>query len=185
LQKGPSPAKLLQHSSLVFSAKEVEQAIDDVARKIRLHVGDAPMVLICVMTGGLFFAARLMAKLNIPIEIDYVQASRYQHDLHGGSLIWTKSPSLNLQNKLVLIVDDILDEGVTLKGVKETCLQMGASQVITVALTEKNNRRHKAINADFIGLLVPDKFVFGCGMDVYGWWRNLPEIRALNSVDVY
>lgn len=180
MQREPQPDEILQNSSLVFSMEEVDEAIEKVANEILQSVAQSSVVILCVMTGGLFFCAKLMTKLTMPVELDYVQASRYQHDLRGGSLIWTKSPALNLKNKTVVIVDDILDEGVTLKGVKEACLQLGASQVLTAVLTEKNNQIHKAISADFVGLSVPDKFVFGCGMDAYGWWRNLPEIRALD-----
>lgn len=156
-------------------------AIDNVAKRIQAVLPNEPIVVICIMTGGMFFCGKLIVKLSCPLALDYVQASRYQHDLRGGSLIWTKSPSLSLQNKTVIIVDDILDEGVTLKGVKETCVQLGATQVFTAVLTEKDNQMNKAIQADFVGLQVPNRFVFGCGMDAYGWWRNLPEIRALNE----
>lgn len=180
MQKELKPEDILQNSSLVFSEQEVDSAIQQIADKIQCHVGSSAIVLMCVMTGGLYFCAKLMAKLTMPIELDYVQANRYQHDLRGGSLIWTKSPSINLKNKIVVIIDDILDEGITLNGVKASCQQLGASQVLTAVLAEKNNHLNKAISADFIGLSVPNKFVFGCGMDAYGWWRNLPEIRSLS-----
>lgn len=181
MQQQPKPENLLVNSSLVYSEAQVNSAIDELAKQIQSILPKEPLVLICIMSGGLFFCGKLMVKLANPLELDYVQANRYQHDLRGGSLIWTKSPSLNLLNKTVIIVDDILDEGVTLKGVKDTCEQLGAKQVYTAVLTEKDNQITKAIQADFIGLQVPNVFVFGCGMDAYGWWRNLPEIRALVS----
>lgn len=174
-----TPAELMAQSRLVYSVEQVDAAIDAVANQINQLRLPEPVVVICIMSGGLYFCGKLMAKLTLPMELDYVQANRYQHDLHGGSLIWTKSPSLNLQQKTVILVDDILDEGLTLKGVQQTCLQLGAAKVLTAVLTEKDNQRTKAIQADFVGLPVPDAFVFGCGMDAYGWWRNLPEIRAI------
>jgi hypoxanthine phosphoribosyltransferase len=176
------PKELLKKSTLVHSEDQVNAAIDNVVKSIQSRLADEPLVMMCIMTGGMFFCGKLMVKLPNALELDYVQANRYQHDLKGGSLIWTKSPSINLLNKTVIIVDDILDEGVTLKGVKETCLQLGAADVYTAVLTEKDNHLAKSIQADFVGLKVPNAFVFGCGMDAYGWWRNLPEIRALDGV---
>ena len=114
----------------------------------------------------------------MPVELDYVQANRYQNSLDGGDLIWTKLPSIDISQKNVLLVDDILDEGLTLFGVARKCIALGATNVMTAVLTDKENGFNKAIQSNFVGLKVPNQFVFGCGMDAFGWWRNLPEIRA-------
>jgi len=176
-----NPHQLIADSSLVYSAEEVERAVDAVAQRINLRFEHMPIVLMCVMTGGLYFSGKLLSKLNMPIELDYVQANRYHDKTCGGELVWSKQPSLTLTHKHVLLLDDILDEGVTLAAVYQRCLDLGASSVMTAVLADKSNQQPKPIVADFVALTVPNRFVFGCGMDAHGWWRNLAEIRALNE----
>lgn len=175
------PHQLIARSSLVYSAEEVERAVDAVAHQINLQFPHTPIVLMCVMTGGLYFAGKLLSKLTMPVELDYVQANRYLDKTRGGELVWSKQPSLTLAHKHVLLVDDILDEGVTLAAVYQQCLDLGAASVMTAVLADKSNQYAKPIVANFIALTVPNQFVFGCGMDAYGWWRNLPEIRAIDE----
>jgi hypoxanthine phosphoribosyltransferase len=176
------PQQIIKQSSLVYSADEVEKAIALVANQINMSLPQAPIVMMCVMSGGLYFSGKLMTKLKMPVELDYVQANRYQNNLDGGDLVWTKLPSININKKVVLLVDDILDEGLTLLNVAKKCLDLGAINVMTAVLTDKENGLNKPIQADFVGLKVPNQFVFGCGMDAFGWWRNLPEIRAYQQL---
>ncbi len=172
------PAHWLQQSDVVFTASQVDAAIDDIMQRMQSTLPEEPIVMMCVMRGGLYLSAKLMAGLRHPLQLDYLQANRY-HGLSGSQIDWSKHPETDLQGRIVLVVDDILDEGVTLAEVVNYCKQAGAKQVFTAVLTEKDNGLQKPLRADFVGLVVPDRYVFGCGMDVYGWWRNLPEIRAL------
>jgi len=183
LNQPVDPFKLIEQSSLVYSTEEVEFAIESVANQINLSLNKTPIVMICVMSGGLYFSGKLLEKLKMPVELDYVQANRYQNNLSGGELIWTKAPSIELNKKVVILVDDILDEGLTLSAVSKKCLALGATKVVTAVLTDKKNNLKKPLQADFVGVNVPNQFVFGCGMDAFGWWRNLPEIRALSSTE--
>lgn len=176
------PQKIIERSSLVYTAEEVDLAITSVANQVNTSLPQTPIVMMCVMSGGLYFSGKLLTKLKMPVELDYVQANRYQNNLDGGDLIWTKLPSINISQKNVLLVDDILDEGLTLFGVARKCIALGAANVMTAVLTDKENGFNKAIQADFVGLKVPNQFVFGCGMDAFGWWRNLPEIRAYQQL---
>ncbi len=174
------PQHWLEHSQVVHTAFAVDAAIVAMASRIQQQVKASNIVLICVMRGGLYLSGQLMAKLAIPMQIDYVQANRYR-GTQGDEIVWTQTASLDLRGQTVLVVDDILDVGITLAEVVKHCQQAGAKQVLTAVLTEKNNGLHKPIQADFVGLSVPNAYVFGCGMDVHGWWRNLPEIRALRD----
>lgn len=175
------PHQLIARSSLVYSAEEVERAVDAVAHQINQQFQQTPIILMCVMTGGLYFAGKLLSKLTMPMELDYVQANRYHDKTRGGELVWSKQPSLTLTHKHILLVDDILDEGVTLAAVYQQCLDLGAASVMTAVLADKLNQYPKPITADFAALTVPNQFVFGCGMDAHGWWRNLAEIRVLDA----
>ena len=172
------PAHWMTHSDVVFTAAEVDLAIARMASQLQQCITADDIILLCVMRGGLFLAGQLMGRLPFAMRIDYAQANRY-HGTSGQEIVWARQPELDLTGQTVLIVDDILDEGITLAEVVRFCQQAGAATVMTAVLTEKDNGLDKPLKADVVGLVVPDRYVFGCGMDVYGWWRNLPEIRAL------
>lgn len=173
-----APSFWMAHSDVVFTASEVNAAINCMAIQLQQSVNAESVVLLCVMRGGLYLAGQLMSRLSLPARLDYLQANRYQGTA-GHEIVWSKQPELDLAGQTVIVLDDILDEGVTLAAVVQYCHEAGARQVVTAVLTEKDNGLQKPLQADVVGLIVPNRYVFGCGMDVYGWWRNLPEIRAL------
>lgn len=173
------PLQLLAQSERIHSAEAVQSAITRLAQEITQTLGDQQPVVMCVMGGGLVFAGQLLTALNFPLELDYVHASRYQNSTVGNTLHWQSMPKLDLNNRTVLLIDDILDEGITLKEIQDKCLALGAARVYCAVLVEKTLVHTKPIHADFVGLAVPNRYVFGCGMDAYGWWRNLADIRAL------
>lgn len=173
------PQQLFENADLIYSEIEVDAAISRLATRISqdLHA-QSPLVL-TVMNGGLYFAGQLLPQLNFPLELDYVQASRYHGDTVGKEITWRVEPSQSIKGRVVLLLDDILDEGHTLVAIRDKCIALGAIDVKIAVLTEKELSHSKPIKADYVGLKLPNRYVFGCGMDVYGWWRNLPEIHAL------
>lgn len=173
------PLQLLEQADLIHSPEVVEAAIARISHEIFQTLGNTSPVVICVMGGGIVFAGQLLTRLKFPLELDYVHASRYQTGIVGKSLHWQSLPKLDLTNRTVLLVDDILDEGITLKTIQEKCYELGAAQVYSAVLVEKALDHVKPISADFVGLVVPNRYVFGYGMDAYGWWRNLPAIYAM------
>ena len=174
------PQQLLDQASLIHSSQVVEEAIVRLSVEISQVLEDKVPVVICVMGGGVVFAGQLLTQLKFPLELDYVHASRYDNKTVGKTLNWKSLPKLDLTGRTVLLVDDILDEGITLKAIHEKCLELGASQVLSAVLVEKKLDHDKPISAQFVGLEVPNQYVFGYGMDVYGWWRNLSAIYALD-----
>lgn len=174
-----NPQTLLDQAQLIHTAEAVQRAISKLGKDVTLQFENTCPIVICVMGGGIVFAGQLLTQLTFPLELDYVHASRYQNNTVGNALIWQSLPKLDLNNRTVLLVDDILDEGITLLAIKEKCLELGAKDVYSAVLIEKKLPHSKPIKADFIGLEVPNRYVFGCGMDAYGWWRNLPAIYAL------
>lgn len=174
-----NPKQILAESEIIYSAEEVTGAINDLASSVNKLLADSLPLVMCVMGGAVVFSGQLLPKLNFPLEFDYVQASRYHNQTSGQQLVWKVEPTKNVFGRTVLLLDDILDEGHTLAAIKEKCLAQGAKEVIIAVLVEKELNKTKPITADFVGLTVPDRYVFGCGMDVYGWWRNLPAIYAL------
>lgn len=176
-----SPETLLQQAELIHGAAEVDAALVRLAAEITGKLGASRPLVLCVMSGAAVFAGQLLPRLGFPLEFDYLHVSRYHNRTEGSRIVWKVPPGDNLKGRSVLILDDILDEGLTLAEVREKCLQAGAARVLIAVLTRKETGRAKPLEADFVGLPVPDRYVFGCGMDVHGWWRNLPEIYALKA----
>lgn len=172
------PQQYLQKAELIHTADTVNDAIKTLADKLNRDYAQETPVVICVMGGGVYFTGQLLPKLNFLLTFDYVQASRY-HGTQGQQVNWAVKPKNNIKDKSILILDDILDEGVTLDEIVRECHKLGAKQIKIAVLVEKDLGKIKPIQADYVGLIVPNRYVFGCGMDVYGWWRNLAAIYAL------
>ena len=178
LDRSQDPNQYLQNATLIHSELAVNQAVNKLAKRLnKAYLHDSPIVL-CVMSGGVFFSGQLLPKLKFSLEFDYVHATRYDATT-GKTVKWLAKPKALIKNRNILILDDILDEGITLKAIVDACTKLGAKQISIAVLVEKMLGKDKPINADYVGLTVPNQFVFGCGMDINGWWRNLPEIYAL------
>lgn len=175
------PCQLLARADLIHPAAAVAAAISRVAGEISRCLRDKRPLLLCVMKGGVPFAGQLLTRLDFPLDFDYVDVGRYGQATAGGVLTWRVEPSLPITGRTLLMVDDILDEGVTLATIRERLLQSGAGEVLTAVLADKLHGRAKPLRADFVALTVPDRFVFGYGMDARGAWRNLPAIYALRE----
>lgn len=165
-------------AEVIFDEKTVQAAVDRVGDEICARLAEAYPLVLCVMTGGVVFCGQLLTRLQFPLDFDYLHATRYGAENEGGKLAWRAAPWKSVKGRTVLVVDDILDEGITLAAVRHSLLQQGASEVLVAVLADKAHGRPKPIAADFVGLSVPDRFVFGCGMDAGGAWRNLPAIYA-------
>jgi len=172
---------ILARAEVVHSAEVLAAAVDRVAAEITAKLGETHPLILCVMTGGVMFAGQLMARLPFPADFDYLHATRYGQDTSGGALSWRAAPWASVKDRTVLVVDDILDEGITLAAVKDRLLHQGAKAVYLAVVADKENGKAKPVAADFAALTVPDRFVFGYGMDAYGAWRNLPAIYALKD----
>lgn len=172
--------QVLERSELLYDSAQVAAAYDRLAGEIAdCYQGDPPYVL-CVMNGGLVVCAELIARLSLPLTLDYLHATRYRGETQGADLVWKVAPPGDLRDRHVLLVDDILDEGNTLRAVHAAvAANAPASLRIAVLANKRHERRVSGIAADFVGVEVPDRYVFGCGMDCRGFWRQLPEIRAV------
>jgi hypoxanthine phosphoribosyltransferase len=176
-------AKILAESDLIVSETEVVAAIGRIAAEMTLELKELNPVMICCMNGGLVFAGQLLTKLAFPLQVDYVHATRYGHEVNGVALDWKVRPQIDLHGRTVVLLDDILDEGVTLAAIAEYCRNHGAAKVMMAALIEKLHLRKvtPGMRADFTGIEVGDRFLFGYGLDYKGYWRNAPGIYALKG----
>jgi hypoxanthine phosphoribosyltransferase len=160
----------------------IHAALDRMAQEITQTMSERLPVVLCVLTGGIIPTGHLMTRLAFPLESDYLHATRYRGETRGKEVEWVSEPGISLQDRTVLVVDDILDEGNTLADVIRFCRGQGAEQVYTAVLIRKRHeRRDPAVQADFVGLEVDDRYVFGFGMDYKGYLRNLNGIFALGS----
>ncbi len=172
---------ILAGAELIYSAETVAAAVSRVAAEITEKLGESNPLLLCVMSGGVPFAGQLMTQLQFPLDFDYMHVTRYGQETSGGALSWRSAPWTPVKGRTVLILDDILDEGLTLAAIAERMKELGATACYTAVATDKLNGKQKPIKADFVALTVPDRFVFGYGMDVRGKWRNLPAIYAMKE----
>jgi len=171
--------KTQRDTELVHSASAVDAALDSMAQRITSLLSHAEPLLLCVLTGGIVPCGRLLPRLSFPLDLDYVHATRYQGGTSGHALEWRAWPATPLRERMVLLVDDIFDEGVTLAGIAQRCRAEGVRQVFSAVLALKRHDRNKTgMRPDVVGLEVPDRYVFGCGMDYRGYLRNLPAIYA-------
>ena len=181
----PALADALKRSDVIHDRKAIERAIAEMAVRIRNDYAGTVPVYLTVMHGGLPFAAQLALALGergLDLEFDYLHASRYRGALSGGELHWKHRPATPLRGRRVLLVDDIVDEGHTLFQVREWAQAEGAAEVRIAALAVKqHNRCVPDLVADYAGLRVPDRYVYGYGMDYYEQGRNLPAIYALRG----
>ena len=166
-------------SDLILSALEVGHALDRQAERLMDWLGPRDAVtMVVLMNGGLYPAVELAKRLNFPFAMDHVHATRYRGATRGGELHWGRWP--DVVEGSVVLVDDIFDEGHTLEAVRDRLLADGAEEVRTVVLALKDHGRGLPRDwVDDFALTVPDRYVFGCGMDWQGYWRQLDDIWAL------
>lgn len=172
---------LPERAELLVAPEAVAVAVSRVAAEITAALcgrPERPLVLV-VMRGGLVFAGQLLPQLPFPLDLDYVDATRYGPSTHGGALTWRSDIPASVAGRSVLLIDDILDAGLTLAAIRERLLAAGASEVLIAVFADKQLASAKPVAADFAGVTVPDRYVFGFGMDVRGLWRNLPAVYAL------
>jgi len=173
--------QILETAELIHSAAAVDAAIARVAVEITATLKDRYPLVLLVMGGAVVFAGRILPLLNFPLDFDYIHASRYGATTSGGPVDWKVEPKGNVKGRVVLVLDDILDIGDTMLAIRQRILGLGAEAFYSAVLTDKKKNQPKPIDADFVGLSLPDRYVFGCGMDAHGIWRNLPAIYALNE----
>lgn len=171
---------LLARCECLVSAEAMQTAYARLAGEVNQQLAGRVPVVLAVMNGGLISAGQLLPRLDFPLELSYLHATRYRGATTGGALKWLAQPDIELAGREVLLVDDILDEGHTLAAVREWCLDAGAARVwIAVATDKQHDRKVSGLAADFCGVPVPDRYIFGEGMDYHGYFRNLPGIHAL------
>lgn len=175
--------QVLREADCVCDEATVRAAYDRLAAAIEAeYAGKNPLVLV-VMIGGLVPAAEILRRVGFAFETDYLHATRYRGNTTGGGLLWKRQPESSLEGRHVLVIDDILDEGHTLVAVRKALQEFApASLKVAVLADKRHERRAAGAHAEFIGVSLPDRYVFGCGMDYKEYWRQLPAIYAVKGL---
>jgi hypoxanthine phosphoribosyltransferase len=174
--------KIFDEADLLCSAEESALAVRRVAGEISTRLAAANPLVLAVMGGAVVFTGQLLPQLAFPLDFDYLHVTRYGDVTTGGELAWIVEPRSSVVGRTVLVVDDILDEGVTMAAIIKRLRQQGASEVLSAVFADKNLGRAKPVAADFVGVHLPNRYVFGYGMDVKGAWRNLPAVYAVKGL---
>jgi len=167
-----------ENADLLHDEQTVEAALDKMAADINSKLADTEPLVLCVMNGGIVTAGKLLTRLTIPLTVDAINASRYRNQTFGSGIEWILKPRAILQDRTILIIDDILDEGITLAAIYDYCIEQGARAVYSAVLIDKKIGRDKPIQADFVGLETENRYLFGYGMDYKGYCRNAAGIYA-------
>ncbi len=177
---------ILSNAECLYSQDELNAALDRMAQEITHKLKDANPLILCVMTGALITTGHLVTRLHFPLEIDYIHATRYRGSTRGGDLHWLVEPRQHLKDRTVLIIDDIMDGGLTLAAIIDYCKQAKAKSTYTAVMVSKNRKREAGVNFEpnFVGVTTEDKFLFGFGLDYEEYLRNIPGIYAVNECDL-
>jgi hypoxanthine phosphoribosyltransferase len=165
----------------ICSAANVNAAVSRMAAEINASMGDADPLILVVLRGAMVFAGQLLPQLTFPLDVDSIDATRYGDATRGGDLVFRTLPVSDVAGRTVLLLDDILDEGITLNAIRDRLLAMQARVVKIAVFADKQTGKPKPLAADYVGVILPDRYVFGFGMDVHGYWRNLPSVYAVNE----
>lgn len=172
---------ILQQAELLYTEQQVQAALHAVAAQINGALSEQFPLVLSVMGGAVIFSGQLLPLLDFPLDFDYVHVSRYGDARHGGAMKWKVEPGEQVRGRVVLLVDDILDEGHTLHALHQRVMALGAQRCYSAVFADKLHGKAKPIHADFVAMPIPDRFVFGYGMDIQGAWRNLPAIYAVKE----
>ncbi|MGH8455782.1 MAG: hypoxanthine-guanine phosphoribosyltransferase [Stenotrophobium sp.] len=174
---------VLRQADCLHDAAAIQFAYDRLALEIRAEYASRNPLILCVMIGGLHPTAEITTRLDFPFQLDYLHATRYRGETTGAGLVWKAYPDIPVRGRDVLVIDDILDEGHTLAAILKALREQEAASVKVAVLAEKlHARKAPEVKADFVGVTVEDRYVFGCGMDYKSYWRQLPAIYAVKGL---
>ena len=180
-----SKKRALLHPDLaevLLTDEQIRQRIKTLAQEIKAVYGDGEFTIISLINGAVMFTADLMREIDNPVRLDCIRVSSYglkTKSIGAPQIIY--SLTLDIAQRDVLIIDDILDTGKTLKLVRDLVSELKPASVRTCVLLDKKARREVNMEADFVGFEIPDKFVVGYGLDFAERYRNLPGIGVLKA----
>lgn len=173
---------ILDQAQCLYNEAEIQAALDSMALAITEELKDKNPLVLCVMTGALVFTGQLLPRLKFPLQLDYIHVTRYGGSVRGRDLHWLVEPRLSLKDRTVLILDDIMDAGLTLSAIMDFCEQEKAKDIYTAVLVSKKREREPGVHfePDFVGVTTENKFLLGFGLDYHEYFRNVSGVYAVN-----
>lgn len=174
---------VLEAAECLYSATEINQALDKMGAEITQKLQDTNPLILCVMSGAMIPAGHLLTRLHFPLEVGYLHVTRYRGTNRGGDLHWLVEPRQDLKDRTILVIDDIMDGGLTLSAIIDYCKQAKCLNVYTAVMVSKKREREPGVNfePDFVGVETEDKYLFGFGLDYNEYLRNVPGIYAVTE----
>lgn len=169
-------------SELLYDRSAIDALIAQQAVLMNARYADQRVLVLAVMTGALVYVGQLLPKLDFQLELDYVHATRYDGARSGAELKWIARPRQSVEGRAILLLDDILDEGVTLNKIRDDLVAHGAADVAIGVLVYKQKAKPQPCSPAFPALTVPDRYVYGFGLDADGLWRNADGIFVASDV---
>ncbi len=167
-------------SEVLITTDQIEQMVEDVAAQINAdYMPYQELIVIGILTGAYIFTADLTRHLNMAVNVDFMQVSSYVGTESTGVLKIRKELTVDVAGKDVLVVEDIIDTGRTMALLKDLLYERGAKSVKLCAAFDKPDRRVNDLKADYVGLVIPDEFVVGYGLDLDGQYRNFRDVRIV------
>lgn len=164
-----------------LSEEQINQRVEELAEILTEKYQDKDPLVVAVLNGSFMFCSDLLKKMNFPLELNFIKVSSYGNKTESSGNIQIDGGRIDMKDRNVLIVEDIIDSGNTLKKLSEYFAQLGAASVETVVLLDKPSRREADIEADYAGFKIADQFVVGYGLDYAQYYRNLPYIGILDT----
>jgi hypoxanthine phosphoribosyltransferase len=180
---GVEALKVLGEAEQLYTPEQVSAAYDRMAQEIEARLKGTDPLVLCVMIGGMVPTVEILRRMQYPYELDYLHATRYRGETSGSEIVWKVSPVASMEGRTVLVIDDILDEGHTLVAIQNAVRAQGVKALYTAVLADKqHDRRNPEAKADFVGLTIPDRYVFGGGMDYKNHLRFAAGIYAVKGL---
>ena len=174
--------QVVAEAECLHDLSAVRAAIERLGREITPILKDEHPLVLGVLNGGIFFTSELLLHLPFPLELDSIKAGRYQGATAGGAMQWQVEPSISIKGRSILVLDDILDEGITLAEIHRYLEEKGAARIVSAVLVDKDLGRDKPYRADHVGLVTENRYLFGFGLDYKGYLRNWPGIFACRTI---
>ncbi len=166
----------------LISRAQIDQRVAEMGRQITEDFRGTELIACCVLKGAMFFCSDLMRQIDMDVALDFIQVSSYGNEKYSSGVVTIlKEPQLDMHGKAVLIIEDIIDSGLSMREVFRYMQSRGASRVVTATFLDKPASRKVEFKADYVGFPIDPKFVIGYGLDYAEKYRNIPEIQVLSD----
>lgn len=163
----------------LFTREEIQRKIQELGSQISADYGDKELLAVGVLKGALFFMSDLVRALRISVRMDFIHCTSSSKQPNGVPVTMLSDLHEDIKGKHVLLLEDIMDSGVTLQHIKKTLMERGPASIKVCVLLDKAERRQVPFEADYVGFRIPNKYVVGYGLDYKDRYRNLPHIAVL------